>query len=149
MPGTPMVGSNSYPVTGDAEAAKQMAEEAGYAGEPIRFMLTTSYPEMYDTGSVAVQQMEAAGFNIDLQIYDWPTVVNRRGDTALWDIFVTTHGAVPDPSLFTFLNDNYPGWWTSPEKKELEAKFIGTTDIDERKAIWSRDPGAWPMSRCR
>jgi len=129
-------GLDAFPESGDPEVAKQMAEEAGYAGEPIRFMLTTSYPEMYDTGSVAVQQMEAAGFNIDLQIYDWPTVVNRRGDPALWDIFVTTHGAVPDPSLFTFLNDNYPGWWTSPEKKELEAKFIGTTDIDERKAIW-------------
>ena len=47
-------------------SASAMAEEAGYGGEPIRFMLTTSYPEMYDTGSVAVQQMEAAGFNVDL-----------------------------------------------------------------------------------
>jgi peptide/nickel transport system substrate-binding protein len=131
-------GLGAFPAQGDAEAAKRLAEEAGYAGEPIRFMLTTSYPEMYDTGSVAVQQMEAAGFNVDLQIYDWPTVVNRRGDPELWDIFVTTHGAVPDPSLFTFLNDNYPGWWTSPEKKALEAQFVGTTDFDERKQLWDQ-----------
>lgn len=131
-------GLEAFPEQGNAEEAKSMAEEAGYEGEPIRFMLTTSYPEMYDTGSVAVQQMEAAGFNVDLQIYDWPTVVNRRADPELWDIFVTTHGAVPDPSLFTFLNDNYPGWWTSPEKKELEAQFVGVTDFDERKAVWDQ-----------
>ncbi|MCB2054950.1 MAG: ABC transporter substrate-binding protein [Geminicoccaceae bacterium] len=130
-------GLDSFPQQGDPDKARQMAEEAGYKGEPIRFMLTTSYPIMYDTGNVLVQQMKDAGFNIDLQIYDWPTLVNRRAETDLWDIFETTHGAVPDPSLFTFLNDNYPGWWTSPEKKELEAKFVGTTDADERMALWT------------
>jgi peptide/nickel transport system substrate-binding protein len=36
------------------------------------------------------------------------------------------------------MNDNYPGWWVSPEKEELEAKFTGTTDQEERKQIWDQ-----------
>jgi peptide/nickel transport system substrate-binding protein len=44
---------------------------------------------------------------------------------------------MPDPVLYTFMNDNYPGWWTSPEKEELEAKFTGTTDPEERKQLWT------------
>ena len=100
-------------------------------------MVSSSYPLHHDTGVVFAQQMENAGFNVDLQIYDWPTLVNRRAEPGLWDMFETTHGAMPDPVLYTFMNDNYPGWWTSPEKEELEARFTGTTDPAERQQIWT------------
>jgi peptide/nickel transport system substrate-binding protein len=129
-------GLEAYP-TGDIEEAKRLAEEAGYNGEPIRFMVSSSYPLHYDTGQVYDQQLKAAGFNIDFQVYDWPTLLDRRADPDLWDMFETTHGAAPDPITYTFMNDNYPGWWTSPEKEALEVKLTGTTDQDERKQIWS------------
>lgn len=128
-------GTENYP-SGDIEKAKQLAEEAGYAGEPITFMISSSYPLHHDTGQVFAQQMQEAGFNIDLQVYDWPTLVERRSQPDLWDMFETTHGAMPDPVLFTFMNDTYPGWWVSPEKEELEARFTGSTDPEERKQIW-------------
>lgn len=129
-------GTDAYP-SGDAEKAMQMAKEAGYDGEPIRFMVSSSYPLHYDTGQVYEQQLKNAGFNIDFQVYDWPTLVERRAEPGLWDMFETTHGAMPDPILYTFMNDNYPGWWTSPEKEELEAAFTSTTDQEERKQIWA------------
>jgi peptide/nickel transport system substrate-binding protein len=119
------------------EQAKKLAAEAGYNGEPIRFMVSSSYPLHYDTGQVYDQQLKNAGINIDFQVYDWPTLVNRRADAGLWDMFETTHGAMPDPILYTFMNDNYPGWWVSPEKEKLEAAFTGTTNPDERKQIWA------------
>jgi peptide/nickel transport system substrate-binding protein len=129
-------GIENYP-SGDLEKAKKLADEAGYKGEPIRFMVSSSYPLHHDTGVVFAQQMKDAGFNIDLQIFDWPTLVNRRAEPGLWDMFETTHSAMPDPILYTFMNDNYPGWWVSPEKKALEAKFTGSTDPEERKQIWA------------
>ena len=122
----------------NAEEAKRLAKEAGYNGEPIRYMVSSSYALHYDTGQVFEQQLRAAGFNIDFQVYDWATLVNRRAEPGLWDMFETTHGFVPDPILLTFMNDNYPGWWTSPEKEKLEAAFTGTTDTDERREIWSK-----------
>jgi peptide/nickel transport system substrate-binding protein len=129
-------GTEHYP-SGDLEEAKKLAEEAGYKGEPIHFMVSSSYPLHHDTGVVFAQQMKDAGFNVDLQIYDWPTLLERRAQPDLWDMFETTHGAMPDPILYTFMNDNYPGWWVSPEKEALEAKFTGSTDPDERKQIWA------------
>ena len=130
-------GTAGYPQQGNAEKAKQMAAEAGYKGETIRYMVSSSYPLHYDTGQVFDQQLKAAGFNVDFQVYDWATLVERRAKPELWDIFETTHGMVPDPILYTFMNDNYPGWWVSPEKEQLEAALSGTIDPAQRKQIWA------------
>ena len=130
-------GTDGYPRQGDAEKAQQMAAEAGYNGETIRYMVSSSYPLHYDTGQVFERQLKAAGFNIEFQVYDWATLVERRAKPELWDMFETTHGMVPDPILYTFMNDNYPGWWVSPEKEKLEAALSGTIDPAQRKQIWA------------
>lgn len=121
---------------GDAEAAKRMAEEAGYEGEPIKFMVSTNYPFHYDQAVVFTRQLAAAGFNIDLQVYDWATLIQKRAQPDQWDLFFTHHGFVPDPSLLSALNDNYPGWWATPEKAQLKGSFNGTTDAIERRRVW-------------
>lgn len=122
----------------DIEKAKKLAEEAGYKGEPIRFMATTSYQYHYDACVVLVQQLESAGFNIDLQIYDWATLVSRRSDPELWDIFYTTHGFAPDPILYTFMSEAYPGWWTTEKRLKLTDEFVKTLDFKERYKVWEQ-----------
>ena len=123
---------------GDAELARKMAEEAGYKGEPIKFMVSTNYPFHYDTAIVYTKQLAQAGFNIDLQVYDWATLIEKRAQPDQWDMFFTHHGFVPDPILISVMNDNYPGWWTTPEKAELKARFTATADPQERKEIWAQ-----------
>ncbi|PHR94713.1 MAG: peptide ABC transporter substrate-binding protein [Blastopirellula sp.] len=122
---------------GDAEGAKTMAAAAGYKGDPIKFMVSTNYPFHYDTAIVYTKQLAQAGFNIDLQVYDWATLIEKRAQPDQWDLFFTHHGFVPDPILISVMNDNYPGWWNTPEKAALKAKFTATSDPAERKAIWS------------
>lgn len=122
---------------GDAEAAKTMAEEAGYAGDPIKFMVSTNYPFHYDKAIVYTKQLAAAGFNIDLQVYDWATLIEKRAQPDQWDLFFTHHGFVPDPILISVMNDEYPGWWTTDEKAALKAKFTASSDPAERQAIWA------------
>lgn len=122
---------------GDAEAAKAMAKEAGYTGEPIKFMVSTNYPFHYDSAIVYTKQLAQAGFNIDLQVYDWATLIEKRAQPDQWDMFFTHHGFVPDPILISVMNDNYPGWWATPEKAELKAKFTASSDPAERQAIWA------------
>ena len=122
---------------GDAEAAKQMAADAGYDGAPIKFMVSTNYAFHYDQAVVFTKQLAQAGFNIDLQVYDWATLIQKRGQPDQWDLFFTHHGFVPDPILISVMNDNYPGWWTTEEKAELKAKFTASADPAERISIWS------------
>ena len=122
---------------GDADAARTLAEEAGYDGEPIKFMVSTNYPFHYDTAIVYTKQLAQAGFNIDLQVYDWATLIEKRAQPDQWDMFFTHHGFVPDPILISVMNDNYPGWWATPEKAELKARFTAASDPVERQAIWA------------
>lgn len=122
---------------GDAEGAKAMAAEAGYTGDPIKFMVSTNYPFHYDSAIVYTKQLAEAGFNVDLQVYDWATLIEKRAQPDQWDLFFTHHGFVPDPILISVMNDNYPGWWTTEEKAELAARFTASSDPAERQAIWS------------
>jgi len=121
---------------GDAEAAKKAAEAAGYSGEPIKFMVSTNYPFHYDQAVVFTRQLANAGFNVDLQVYDWATLIQKRAQPEEWDLFFTHHGFVPDPSLLSALNDNYPGWWQTPQKAKLKSDLNGTTDSAKRRAAW-------------
>lgn len=123
---------------GDAEKAKALAKEAGYDGGPIKFMVSTNYAFHYDQAVVFTKQLAKAGFNIDLQVYDWATLIKKRGQPDQWDMFFTHHGFVPDPILLSVMNDNYPGWWQTPEKLELKAAFTGTADDAKRREIWSK-----------
>jgi len=123
---------------GDADGARAAAEAAGYTGEPIKFMVSTNYPFHYDTAIVYTKQLAQAGFNIDLQVYDWATLIEKRSQSDQWDMFFTHHGFVPDPILISVMNDNYPGWWATPEKAELQAAFTASSDPDERAEIWSQ-----------
>ena len=122
---------------GDAEKAKAMAAEAGYDGQPIKLMVSTNYAFHYDKAIVYTKQLAQAGFNIDLQVYDWATLIEKRAQPDQWDMFVTHHGFVPDPILISVMNDNYPGWWTTPEKQTLKNRFTASSDPAERLEIWA------------
>ena len=129
-------GTGSFSM-GDADKARMMAEDAGYAGEPVKFMVSTNYPFHYDTAIVYTRQLAQAGFNIDLQVYDWATLIEKRAQPDQWDLFFTHHGFVPDPILISVMNDSYPGWWATAEKAGLKDRFTASADPDERRAIWA------------
>lgn len=122
----------------DAALAKKLAAEAGYKGEKITFMASTSYKFHYDTTLVLIKQLRDAGFNVDHQIYDWATLISKRGDSSQWDIFFTHHGFVPDPILFSFMSTAYPGWWETERKTALTKEFVETMDFPSRKAVWDK-----------
>jgi peptide/nickel transport system substrate-binding protein len=123
---------------GSAERAKQLAAEAGYKGEPIRWLTTQQYPWMYKSSAVAADQLKKAGFNIDQQVYEWAGVVERRAKPAEWEMFTTGHGFVPDPALIDVFSPTYPGWWESPAKNQLLQDFNRALDPKAREQMWPK-----------
>ena len=85
------------------DKAKRLLQEAGYKKEPIRFMTTQEYKWMYDFALLTKQQLEDIGFNIDLQVVDWATLVKRRNNSKEYDVFTTGIGAFYDPTHAVFL----------------------------------------------
>jgi len=67
----------------DPEKAKMLLE-AGYNGEKFRMMSTI---ENSPFSLVVKQQLEKAGFKIDLQLMDFATLSARRKNPELWEIF--------------------------------------------------------------
>ena len=123
---------------GNAEKAAELAKAAGYDGEPISLLVSTNYQQHFDQANVFKRQLADAGINIELNVTDWATLLKQRADPEAWDLFMTHHSTLPEPALLTFMNENYPGWWTSPEKKALAAELIGTSDMDKRVAAWAK-----------
>ena len=122
---------------GDAEKARALAEEAGYDGTPIKFLVSTNYAFHYDQAVVFTRQLLEAGINVEMVVVDWATLIKKRAQPEQWDLFFTHHGFVPDPILISVMNDNYPGWWATEEKQRLKSEFTATNDPASRKATWA------------
>src|SRR5712691_2007784 len=71
---------------GDKDKARRLLKEAGYAGQPVRWLTAQEIEHMYKPALVAKRQLEEVGFKIDLQVLDWATVVQRRNKPELFDV---------------------------------------------------------------
>ncbi len=119
------------------EKAKRLLKEAGYKGEPIRFVTTQEYKWMYDFALVSKQQLEDVGFNIDLQVVDWATLVKRRNNPKEYEAFTTGTGNIFEPTAFTILSCTWPGWTCDEEIQRLNAELTRETDYKKRYALWT------------
>lgn len=121
----------------DPELAKQLLEEAGYDGTPLRFMSTQEYLYYYNASVVARQQLEAAGFAIDLQVYDWATLIDKRGDEEVWDVVPTGISFKPDPTMLSIMQlCSWPGWWCSDRSRDLLDTLQQESDDAVRHEVW-------------
>lgn len=119
------------------QAAKDQAAKAGYNGQPIRIMASRQYEFHYNMALVMSEQLKKAGFKTDLQVVDWATLVQRRSDSKLWDVYFTHSGLFPEPMLSPpQLGDGAPGWWDSAAKKSTLAAFNQENNPAKRGPLW-------------
>jgi peptide/nickel transport system substrate-binding protein len=123
----------------DPDRAAELMEEAGYDGEPIRLATTQEYSYMYYTAVVTEQQLEDAGFTVELEVYDWATLTEVREDPEQWDIFTTGNTFRVDPVMQPYVaGTSWPGWWDSEEKVQLSNQLLTESDFDTRYEIFEQ-----------
>lgn len=122
------------------DTAKAKLQEAGYAGETLRFLTTQEYSYMYGQVIVMKQQLEDVGIVVDMQVTDWATVLENRAKPEAWEMFLTGHGFVPDPSQISYVGQMniYPGWWSSESSLALAADLLSETEFETRYGIWEQ-----------
>jgi peptide/nickel transport system substrate-binding protein len=118
--------------------AQKLLKEAGYSGQPVRWVTTQEYRWMYQNALVAKQQLEAVGFKIDLQVVDWATLVQRRNKPELFDVFSTGFTFTPEPAFGASLQCNWPGWWCQEEKERAMEALMKEGDPKKRRALLER-----------
>lgn len=117
------------------ETAKKLLKDAGYDGTPVRILYR---PDSDGYGPLLKQELEAAGFTVDLQSVDAATFGSTRTDASKWDIFLAGGTAYSDPLTVVFLNDDFPGWWATEEKAVQMADVTAGKDLAARKPAWDK-----------
>ena len=119
----------------DLQQADRLLEEAGYDGTALRFMITEAYRDLYNASVVIAQQLEEAGFVVDVERFDWATLSDRRNDPDLWDMYLTLATFRPDP-IMRNLTCEAPGWWCDPDKDELLRLVQTEAEFERRYEHW-------------
>ncbi|MDQ0185861.1 peptide/nickel transport system substrate-binding protein [Cytobacillus kochii] len=103
------------------EKAKELLKEAGYNGEEIVILTSRDYEHHYNAAVATQQELEKIGMNVKLDVYDWPTLLERRDNPSTYDIFFTGFSTTTTPNQYVFLNSEteWAGWTNSPEIDEL------------------------------
>ena len=119
----------------DPGRASELLQDAGYDGTPLRFMTTQEIPQEYNATVVVKQQLEEAGFLIDLQVFDGATLSDLRNDPTAWELYTATASFRPDPVLRN-LTCSASGSWCTAEKDALLADLQSEAEFEARYPIW-------------
>jgi peptide/nickel transport system substrate-binding protein len=123
---------------GDKDKARRLLREAGYTGQPLRWLTVREFEHFYKPALVAKQQLEEVGFRIDLQVLDFPRWAQRIAKPELFDVHSTSFPwSGIDPALsFPILCT--PAGWCPEEKERLVHELARETDPRKRKALIDR-----------
>jgi peptide/nickel transport system substrate-binding protein len=130
----------------NAARAREILKEAGYDGTPVVLMQSTDLGVLTNMAPVAKQQLEAAGFKVDMQSMDWQTLVGRRTkkdppDKGGWNAFITGWAAADifNPVMAGFFNASCDkamfGWPCDETIEKLRDQFSKETDPVKQKQI--------------
>lgn len=122
----------------DPARASELREQSPYNGEPIRILTSQQYEFLYRMSIVAAENLRAAGFEVDLQVLEWATLIERRNDPTLWEAYWTYGNFYPEPTSYSFLVGAGAGNWSPQEKLDILAGMNDAIDEATRVEWWSR-----------
>jgi peptide/nickel transport system substrate-binding protein len=140
-------GKENYNVK-DLDEAKRLLKESGYNGEEVTILTSNDYKYHYDAAVITQESLKKIGMNVKLEVTDWATLLDRRKDPKLWDIFFTQFTTVATPLAYPFLDSKveYPGWTNNPEIDRLlseirnaESQEIATVKFGELQTLIWKD----------
>ncbi|SDA24620.1 peptide/nickel transport system substrate-binding protein [Methylobacterium sp. UNC378MF] len=148
-PGLPMasdVGLDVLTSKRDYEGAKKALAAAGYKGEKVVLMGASDFPSLKALADVAADMLTRAGFNVDYQVMDWGSVVQRRAKKdpvaqGGWSAFCTFWAGLDqaNPAVSAFLRGTGQsaavGWPTSEKIEALRDQWLDAPDAAARKQL--------------
>ncbi len=128
------------------DKAKALLKEAGYDGTPVVMLHQTDLQSSNNVQPVAKQQLEKAGFKVDMVDSDWQTVVSRRARKEPpaqggWNIFFTTNITLDsdNPGTNSYAAGTcekaWFGWPCDTEMEKLRDAFLHATDPAKQKEL--------------
>jgi peptide/nickel transport system substrate-binding protein len=146
MPAASDEGLKAFLGTRDFEAAKADLKAAGYKGEKVVLMGASDLANLKALGDVTADIFTRLGFNLDYQVLDWGTVVQRRAkkdpiDKGGWNAFGTFWAGLDqaNPAGHAFLRGTGDtaaiGWPKSEKLESLRQDWLDAPDAAAQKTL--------------
>lgn len=125
----------SYYNQKDAAQAQEFLDQSDYNGETITLLATPDYQEMYNATIALQEQLTSLGINAVIDEYDFSTFMERKGDTANWDIYITSNGYQVIPNQTLALT---PSWANHTDEQFVAYldQIQSSTDEEERSETY-------------
>lgn len=122
------------------EAAKAALKLTKYAGEPVIVMQANDLEAPRVSAQVLADKLKTAGFNVDLQVMDWATVLARRTKKDGWSVYGVHAGGFDLGSPLTnvmvaFNCVDFTGWQCDSRLTPLLEAFGKAPEEADRKKI--------------
>ncbi|MCK8783617.1 ABC transporter substrate-binding protein [Roseomonas sp. NAR14] len=148
-PGTPLANQAGLePLLGprSLDRAKALLREAGYTNQPMRLIGPTDILAPSAMTQVAADLFRRMGFNMDLALSDWGTVIQRRASREPvekngWSMLLTSFSSFDfiDPVGHSGIRGNganaWFGWPNIPRLEELRNAWFEAPDLPAQKRI--------------
>jgi peptide/nickel transport system substrate-binding protein len=148
-PGTPLssnVDMECLDGPRDFARVKRDLQAAGYKGEKIVLLCVSDLPILKAESDVGTDMFVKAGMNVDAQVMDWGTVVNRRAkkdspEHGGWNVFFSGWSGLDmfNPAGHLSLRGNgagaWFGWPTSPKLEQLRDAWFEAPDLATQQKI--------------
>ncbi|NYT80810.1 ABC transporter substrate-binding protein [Alcaligenaceae bacterium] len=126
----------------DLAEARKLLKEAGYKGQPIKMITNKRYPACFDSAVLAQAMASEAGINLELEVLDWATQLDRYGKGD-YPTMAFTYSARLDPALsFEMISGDKQKQprkvWDDPDMAKLLAESMREADTGKRQAIFDR-----------
>ena len=136
------VGAPNYNVC-DPALARQLAQQAGYDGSPLRVMFVTGDRTKMDMNLVIQAQLAAAGINWEIVTLDSAAYGSRRQDPTQYEALFTESSRRPHPILHSHLPATGLSLWVNEEKEGLINELLEAVTQEQAFAIWERIEELW------
>ncbi len=120
--------------------AKILLAESGYRGDPVTIITSRYFDYMYKSAVVLKDTLEKIGMKVNLEVYDWPTVLSKRGNDKLWNIFITGFLATVEPSQVIYLDSRFKwaGWYSNPKMDALLDEMRESPNLEQAKKVFEK-----------
>ena len=129
----------------DPEKAKKILDEIGYDNEEIKLMTTRDYPHFYNATIVIQEQLTQLGMNVKLEVYDWPTLMDKQANNPDdWDFLIMGSSTVSTPTQLLYLSPTFAGGIADSTTIDLLKSIETSENQEDAKKLWDELQGyAW------
>lgn len=128
---------SEYHNINDPERAKEMLKEIGYNDEEFVVMTTRDYDHHYNVGVVFHDQIKQLGINAQLEVYDWPTMLDKvQNDLDDWDVYVASTSTVSTPPQLITLSSTWAGGVNNDHILETMEQIEKAPTLEEAQQMW-------------